>query len=1534
MSAFQRIAVDGVEYLIALPNKDTDYIQRRIYEEGTPYELHMLRDMARRLSSGDLVLDVGANVGNHSLYLAAVAGCRVHAFEPTRSLCAAIEESLALNRLEEQVVVHCNGLGREPAKAHFSHTDESNLGGQSLEIGNSDDDIVNIVRLDDIPFDQAVKAVKIDVEGMELAVLEGAAKLIERDRPLLYVECQHLQNFSDLQAWLEPYGYCYWDTFNATPTHLFIRLEDVTDAQRIERLMTKTVLNVYRLEETIAELRFKLDRANKKYRDATQSISKLKEQLHAADIKYRESSAREALLLHEQESHYASLRADLLLAAEHKDLHNRLSKEIVVLGTEKRALEKRLDEALNHERQAEQKLRHVERSTALISRNLDRANAKYRQVTRQLNTMRRSRTFKAARYFRQARGSWGAAIRLPLRLIRLARQQPSAQTVVEGRSSAARQPVLSDAPPALLQSFGQTQFGTLRVACIMDEFTFQSYLPECNLFPLTPGRWKDELEKFRPELLFVEAAWRGKDELWGNKVGHASDELKDIVKWCRDHSVPTVFWNKEDPVHFSTFLNTARLFDFVFTTDIDSIPGYKAALGHDRVYLLPFACQPRAHNPIRKYERKDAFCFAGAYYVRYPERTRDLGRFVEHLPSYRPLEIYDRNHGKDHPDYKFPEEYHPHIVGSLPFDQIDRAYKGYRYAINLNSIKQSQTMFARRVFELLASNTVTISNYSRGLRLFFGDLVITSDDGSELIRRVEALAGDYMKLRKFRLAGLRKVMREHTYNDRLAYVMAKVTGAPPPDLMPHVAVVARADSGESLKAILENFGRQSYSNKKLVVVVDDQQLVDITPDANVQVVKAADAELPVARFTGEAEWIAGLVAGDYYGPDYLTDLALATRYSQAKALGKVAHHRWAEGRVEVEQLEAEYAVAQSVPLRSALLHAERVAERPLATFSAGIGHEYLREGYVQAIDVFNYCREGMSGTTVKENVEMVVNDSPGLNEGESIAKLIERAEHAKPELPVQDDAPVLTGAELAKHFKPAAGKPYRFAVEGSGWQVESSLQDGKHDYIYAAQELAPEELGYQDHATFYLHVTPGLNVQLVMIFLDQKRERIGAAIKPANRNHDVPLPDGTSFIRLGLRLYGNGSATIKNLVLGHRRQRPAEIVGRSKYLLLTNHYPSYDDLYRNGFVHSRVLAYKEDGVDVDVFRLRKDEPLSYHEFQDVDVITGSQEALYKLLSSGRYEHVLVHFLDADMWSVLQHFTEDIKISVWVHGAEIHPWHRRKFDIETPQQEQLAKERSETRMSFWRRILNPMPANLKLVFVSNTLACDAERDLGLTLPKKQHTIIHNPIDTSLFKYRPKPAEQRKKILAIRPFASRIYANDLSVETLLRLSKLPFFSDLEVLIVGEGKLFEETVEPLKKFSNVTLKRTFLTREQIASLHKEFGLFLCPSRMDTQGVSRDEAMSSGLVPITTAVAAIPEFVDSECGILAPSEDAQAMAEGIAMLYNNPDQFLRLSENAAQRVRSQSGKERIIREELSQFVAAVSLKAAETDPNEVSAH
>ena len=240
-------------------------------------------------------------------------------------------------------------------------------------------------------------------------------------------------------------------------------------------------------------------------------------------------------------------------------------------------------------------------------------------------------------------------------------------------------------------------------------------------------------------MLLVESAWRGKDQLWQGRIARFDPELAGIVAWCGERGVPTVFWNKEDPVHFRTFMRVAKHFDYVFTTDIDSIAAYQAALGHRRAFLLPFACQPRLTNPIERMPRKDAFAFAGGYYTRYPDRIRDFAEIIGALGDFRPVEIFDRGQGAEDERYRYPPEYAPMIVGTLPFERIDEAYKGYRYGVNFNSIKQSQSMFARRVFELLASNTLTVSNYSRGVRLMFGDLVIASDGGDTILRRLHDL---------------------------------------------------------------------------------------------------------------------------------------------------------------------------------------------------------------------------------------------------------------------------------------------------------------------------------------------------------------------------------------------------------------------------------------------------------------------------------------------------------------------------------------------------------------------------------------------------------------------------------------------------------------------------------------------------------------------------------------------------------------------------------------------------------------------------
>ena len=242
------------------------------------------------------------------------------------------------------------------------------------------------------------------------------------------------------------------------------------------------------------------------------------------------------------------------------------------------------------------------------------------------------------------------------------------------------------------------------------------------------------------------------------------------------HGIPTLFWNKEDPVHFDTFLRAAAEFDHVFTTDIDCIPRYRIALGHNRVHFMPFACQPRVHNPCESRIRREGLAFAGGYYTRYQERMRDLEELLEGAADVMPVDIYDRILGTTYEEYSFPQRYQSHIVGTLAPDDLDVAYKGYRFALNLNSVKGSQSMFARRAYELLASGTVTVSNYAHGLDVMLGDLVPMGDSSTWARTTLSELKANPEAYDRLRLMGLRKVHSEHTYAARLDYLLAAATG--------------------------------------------------------------------------------------------------------------------------------------------------------------------------------------------------------------------------------------------------------------------------------------------------------------------------------------------------------------------------------------------------------------------------------------------------------------------------------------------------------------------------------------------------------------------------------------------------------------------------------------------------------------------------------------------------------------------------------------------------------------------------------------
>lgn len=149
----------------------------------------------------------------------------------------------------------------------------------------------------------------------------------------------------------------------------------------------------------------------------------------------------------------------------------------------------------------------------------------------------------------------------------------------------------------------------------------------------------------------------------------------------------------------------------------------------------------------------------------------------------------------------------------------------------------------------------------------------------------------------------------------------------------------------------------------------------------------------------------------------------------------------------------------------------------------------------------------------------------------------------------------------------------------------------------------------------------------------------------------------------------------------------------------------------------------------------------------------------------------------------------------------------------------------------------------------------------------------------------------------------YGADMAVDIIRSALTSAYGSQVSATIIGDGEHFHLFEDAFGNDARVEIDRRFASQTEIASLHKEHGIFIVPTRLDSQGVSRDEAMSSGLVPVTNSVTAIPEFVDSSCALLGEGERSDQMYEELLKVFESPQLFLDMSEAAAARVRSQSG-------------------------------
>lgn len=172
---------------------------------GEFYEKEYLEYLINLTPPGSNVIDIGANIGNHTVYFAGEAECKVIPFECNPRISEKLEYTVILNDLSKYVDTSYIGYAVSDQKGEipfrFVRDDYSFL---SME---SDAGTMNVpcIKLDEVKLDSCA-LVKIDVDGGEKGVLSGAREFLSHLRPIVAIEVMNF-NMRDVLSYFDNFGY-------------------------------------------------------------------------------------------------------------------------------------------------------------------------------------------------------------------------------------------------------------------------------------------------------------------------------------------------------------------------------------------------------------------------------------------------------------------------------------------------------------------------------------------------------------------------------------------------------------------------------------------------------------------------------------------------------------------------------------------------------------------------------------------------------------------------------------------------------------------------------------------------------------------------------------------------------------------------------------------------------------------------------------------------------------------------------------------------------------------------------------------------------------------------------------------------------------------------------------------------------------------------------------------------------------------------------------------------------------------------------
>lgn len=182
------------------------------------YEFQMLEFIRDNIPKGVMV-DVGANIGNHTIFLAKYCATKVMAFEPFPDTFKLLDKNITDNGLQFNVIASNYGLS-DNYESVFMKSVNGNAGMNKVD--SEGDAPVQLIAFDLIlDLDRPITLIKLDCEGYEEKALLGMIETVKKYKPALFIECQTEKELVAISKILIPLGYSNKQRFNHTPTYFF-----------------------------------------------------------------------------------------------------------------------------------------------------------------------------------------------------------------------------------------------------------------------------------------------------------------------------------------------------------------------------------------------------------------------------------------------------------------------------------------------------------------------------------------------------------------------------------------------------------------------------------------------------------------------------------------------------------------------------------------------------------------------------------------------------------------------------------------------------------------------------------------------------------------------------------------------------------------------------------------------------------------------------------------------------------------------------------------------------------------------------------------------------------------------------------------------------------------------------------------------------------------------------------------------------------------------------------------------------------------